>query len=453
MTISKITPYTGGVANPDGSQTQTEFTQNMFDQLSYEANLSTELNNTIDGMNDTAVQVDADAVSASQSAAAAEAAVSGLDYQGLWPNSGGSANKGETWQTQTGGTPTGQYFTALQNTTVDPVGDNVNWRRADYGRIYGQGNRNYTVIAGVIRRSTAADSWDWINDSTHRPSGANVGTMSIDGSNPYKLNIPYNFTAIFNGAVVIGSDESFSQRQILCGATVTPTELGIRCGAPFECRANMSNGNVANLPNYFDGEILITDGVDGSIKNVQHPPANQDSDSGLTVNMSNYFSDRAFAHSFALRTIDNQNTEVTYLSEISGFVTSDGSNITVQTNNTVASAVWDSGSILVSHSNLGDEYALPTVSGWYGNGYVPYISSFNESIFRIKFRDLSTGTDLGSGAPPDATMAISYGRPSLVKSDWPANIICRLSMDYANIKWGNLYSASGNFWILGFEEI
>ena len=129
MTIPKITPYTGGVANPDGSQTQTEFTQNMFDQLSYEANLSTELNNTVDGINDTAIQVDADATSASQSAAAAEAAASGLDYQGLWPNSGGSANKGETWQTQTGGTPTGQYFTALQNTTVNPVSDDVNWRK------------------------------------------------------------------------------------------------------------------------------------------------------------------------------------------------------------------------------------------------------------------------------------------------------------------------------------
>ena len=128
MTIPKITPYTGGAANPDGSQTQTEFTQNMFDQLSYEANLSTELNNTVDGINDTATQVDTDATSAAQSAAAAEAAVSGLNYQGLWPDSGGIAEKGDTYQTQVSGTPTGQYFTALQNTTVDPVGDDVNWR-------------------------------------------------------------------------------------------------------------------------------------------------------------------------------------------------------------------------------------------------------------------------------------------------------------------------------------
>ncbi|AUR92880.1 pectin lyase fold/virulence factor [Vibrio phage 1.178.O._10N.286.45.E12] len=49
-------------------------------------------------------------------------------YRGLWPDTGGSADKGDTYQTQVGGTPTGQYFTALQNTTADPVGDDVNWR-------------------------------------------------------------------------------------------------------------------------------------------------------------------------------------------------------------------------------------------------------------------------------------------------------------------------------------
>ena len=71
---------------------------------------------------------EAAAVSAAASAAAAEAAVSGLDYQGLWPDSGGSANKGDTYQTQVVGTGTGHYFTALQDTVIDPIGDDVNWR-------------------------------------------------------------------------------------------------------------------------------------------------------------------------------------------------------------------------------------------------------------------------------------------------------------------------------------
>lgn len=128
MTIPKLTPYTGQVANPDGSQTQTEFTQNMFDQLSYEAQLATQLDATIDGMNNAVDEVEANAVSAENSANAAEAAASSAGYQGLWPDTGGSALKGEVWQTQVGGTPTGEYFIALQDTSSDPVNDNVNWK-------------------------------------------------------------------------------------------------------------------------------------------------------------------------------------------------------------------------------------------------------------------------------------------------------------------------------------
>lgn len=49
-------------------------------------------------------------------------------YKGLWPDTGGSSLKGETWQTQVGGNPTGRYYTALQETTIDPVNDDDNWR-------------------------------------------------------------------------------------------------------------------------------------------------------------------------------------------------------------------------------------------------------------------------------------------------------------------------------------
>lgn len=50
------------------------------------------------------------------------------EYRGLWPDTGGSANKGDTFKTQSAGLGTEQFFTALKNTTSDPVGDDVNWR-------------------------------------------------------------------------------------------------------------------------------------------------------------------------------------------------------------------------------------------------------------------------------------------------------------------------------------
>ena len=70
------------------------------------------------------------------------------EYRGLWPDTGGSANKGDTYQTQVGGTPTGQYFTALQNTSVTPVGDDVNWK-----------------VAGTIGQQNISDYTDLVFDS------------------------------------------------------------------------------------------------------------------------------------------------------------------------------------------------------------------------------------------------------------------------------------------------
>lgn len=89
---------------------------------------------------------------AAQSATDAQDAADSIGrYQGLWADTGGSADKGDTYQTQVSGTPTGQYFTALQNTTVDPVGDDVNWRAlvgfSDINEIFIDKEFSYSVGA------------------------------------------------------------------------------------------------------------------------------------------------------------------------------------------------------------------------------------------------------------------------------------------------------------------
>ncbi|AUR87974.1 coil containing protein [Vibrio phage 1.106.O._10N.286.51.F7] len=91
---------------------------------------------------------------AAQSATDAQDAADSIGrYQGLWPDTGGSASKGDTYQTQVGGAPTGQYFTALQNTTVDPIGDDVNWRKVvSFSSIIGDNlisNASFEISGGV----------------------------------------------------------------------------------------------------------------------------------------------------------------------------------------------------------------------------------------------------------------------------------------------------------------
>lgn len=235
MTIPKITPYSGGVANPDGSQTQTEFTQNMFDQLSYEAELSTELNNTVDGINDTATQVDADATSAAQSASAAEAAASGLNYQGLWPDTGGIAEKGDTYQTQVSGTPTGQYFTALQNTTVDPAGDNVNWREII-------SNKSITDAQGEVVGGLVFN-------------GANEEFVSLGDTVPEQVS---HLGILIESKVVIcplfslsGESESVINEGAVTAINTTTAPYTITIGADLyyirDARYKMKNGEVSAL--------------------------------------------------------------------------------------------------------------------------------------------------------------------------------------------------------------
>ncbi|CAH9011784.1 putative tail spike 1 [Vibrio phage 284E43-1] len=83
------------------------------------------------------------------------------DYKGLWPDSGGAAEEGDTWQTQTDGSPTGRYFAALKNTVVDPVGDDVNWREVVSGSSIGV--QEVTATGSTTPRSLAdrfADSYN-----------------------------------------------------------------------------------------------------------------------------------------------------------------------------------------------------------------------------------------------------------------------------------------------------
>lgn len=119
MAIPTITPYSGGVANPDGSQTQTEFTQNMFDQLSYEAQLASELNATVNATNTTASEVASDAAIAQNSADSAQAAA---NFEGDFTVGVTSAVKGKSYLYSS------NVWLCLQNTTSTPSNGNAAWK-------------------------------------------------------------------------------------------------------------------------------------------------------------------------------------------------------------------------------------------------------------------------------------------------------------------------------------
>ncbi|CAH9012849.1 tail fiber protein [Vibrio phage F12 g1] len=123
---------------------------------------------------------------AAQSATDAQDAADSIGrYQGLWPDTGGSAIKGDTYQTQVSGIPTGQYFTALQNTTVDPVGDDVNWREvvsvgsfSQYTDIVYRADGGNTALENMIASASVGENCICENGSRFKRMKNSSGSVS-----------------------------------------------------------------------------------------------------------------------------------------------------------------------------------------------------------------------------------------------------------------------------------
>lgn len=154
-------------------------------------------------------------------------------YRGLWPDTGGIANKGDTYQTQVGGTGTGQYFTALQNTTVDPVGDDVNWREVvSFSSISGANlisNASFEV-AGSVTSPPDATARDYnAGDELFQgvfAAGALTGVTYTSGE--------------LNGTSQLYTDVYKSEKQKLSTATYVASIAGSN-GIPLESGASFTD--------------------------------------------------------------------------------------------------------------------------------------------------------------------------------------------------------------------
>ena len=175
-------------------------------------------------------------------------------YRGLWPDTGGSANKGETWQTQTGGIPTGKYFTALQNTTVAPVSDDVNWREVISAQSLGDPT-NY-VAANIENMKQGIMNGGVIIDLTQAPEGVKVSWLGYyersDGGG--------NWGVIKKGAHVDDGGSIFS---IDASTYIEANIKGTVNLAKFGCVGQVSDvsDNFQNALNVVDGKITSLPGV------------------------------------------------------------------------------------------------------------------------------------------------------------------------------------------------
>lgn len=169
MAIPTIPVYTGGVANPDGSQDQQEFTNNMFNQLSYEAALAPSLNDTVNEMNTVAGQVDINAAIAQNSADAAQSAA---NFEGEFAVGVTSAEKGKSYSYN------GEVWLCLQNTTTTPSQGTAEWKLSVGEQYITEAQEDLLPTGSSLFKG---DDGDYLKDGDTVPAGTTHLRVLIGG--------------------------------------------------------------------------------------------------------------------------------------------------------------------------------------------------------------------------------------------------------------------------------
>ena len=201
MSIDQIPEYTGNV--PVIGQEQNEFNANTKDQLDFFNQQAVNINTFATQANALGDSVEVSEQNAASSALAAESAAASSGYKGLWDDGVSSAIKGDLWQTQTAGSPDGRYFTALVDTSVDPTGDNVNWRDdlASNDRRYAQ---NSAVGNGYIVSLEGRVMISDLNGS--RVSGGKLFTYELGTTTPKATYTAKELTSQNANPVILDGD-------------------------------------------------------------------------------------------------------------------------------------------------------------------------------------------------------------------------------------------------------
>ncbi|QHB42732.1 tail fibers protein [Vibrio phage VP-HS15] len=144
-------------------------------------------------------------------------------YKGLWYNGVSSAGAGDEWQTQVSGIPTGDYYIALKDTSVDPVADNVNWKsQNDYGTLNSglsvkqTSGSNAEIMSTVIEDGRIVKNDD--DGSIHMGDGVTPGGVKHVNKSTVALYTDLVFedeVKMANGETVGGETVTFSLNQSL----------------------------------------------------------------------------------------------------------------------------------------------------------------------------------------------------------------------------------------------
>ena len=300
------------------------------------------------------------------------------------------------------------------------------------------------TIAGVLRRSSTSDNWQYIDDTTHQP--VNLSTLTVVNDN---LEMAHSFTATKIGGLSVTPDETMTAKGVTVGASVGTTKTLLSFYAPISA-VIIGNGTVQYGNEYTKSLLNIENLEDGSGLKINHPTVS----AGLgDVPSVSEFLEQGNGMYNSLRFSYNTNfVQVQHYDYLNGLIeynTTTSSWVYTTSNIEKPTIAFSNGDLTLTYTKSAplDNFAINLSAR---SRYLPIIKSATQTTIVINFIDTLTGNVVTS---PNNTMRCHLSRDVKVLSTMPTNTRFSINRGAVKVPASQMITGTtGNFWITGIMQ-
>ena len=293
--------------------------------------------------------------------------------------------------------------------------------------------KKYQFLAAAIRNS--GGGWAFINDADHEPVGFTGISTLPDG----RIRLDHSVGAVEVGSLLVVPDETYAKQGLVAGCSVGLSSSYLEIGAALEFMINTDTGAVA-APSYWGAKISTS--LSAGLCEVTHPTCVAE---GVTA-VSKVGS--AGGHTDILISYSETNTDIRGSGDVDGYIYYDGANwqyLGELLN--PPSIVWNSGTNELEVTHEVCDTTNISISPR-GGSLLAHPDSISETTFQVHFYNYA-GARITT---PSTSMKFFFGR----KASAPKTIINgvhAVRRGYAKVDANDLVNPSGNFWLIGVQEI
>lgn len=338
---------------------------------------------------------------------------------------------------------TGEYNgqVASLGQRVDGLENEINELETTADQVLGVMDKKILVMGGVVRNT--GEGWKFIEVQNHTP--INMHTVT---TNDNAIIITYDNPVDNTISFIVAPDETFATYGIMVGSSVNLTSITLNFASDMSLYTD--GVTIPYVQPWFTNDLTIAANSSGSGFRIDHIHQSIQAPQVSIVRPINPYS---YVNVVPTIAWGNNNIQIDCFSDLSGYVSFDGSVFNVSTANIGVTANYDdTGLITITHNYVRDSNSAVLsprfISSVADMSYTPILASITNNT--VSFYFYNNGTRVTTMDNRCACFIYrSCKVPTIMPTDFRANIF-RANM---HINPNNLVSDIGNIWILGVSDV